>query len=620
MSIPARVACLALSLLAASLARADSLLPAEPVSLDSLAAFRPVTNNWRLAGGLGGDLRRGREYTALPGTGLVVSNPVEGGTNDQLFTAWEHGDMDLEVDFLVGPKVNSGIYLQGRYEVQIFDSAGVKDPTFADSGGIYQRWDPARGAGHEGFEGHAPKANASRAPGLWQHLEIQFRAPRFDAKGVKVANACFVKVVLNGYTVQENVEVTGPTRAAPYADEKPTGPVMFQSNHGPVAFRHLAVKRYGPGEIDVGQVRFRLFAGAERTLEGGLEGAPTREAGAVLFADALQRSDERGIAVFDGDLTVPTGGLYEFRTEVSGRAQLSIDGQPVVYPAVNSEQAGTVALAAGKHSFQLRFQHGGSQSFRSGGLKVWAAGPGLAPRKLQAVGESKPPAVGEGLAIPVTPTDRVLLQRTFVMLPKSRRMYACFVGSPVGVHYAYDFEQAAIIGVWRGGFFDGKNLWHERAEDQQARATGPGFQIEGRPLLFQFGDHDAFWPVQPPQPSESRGYRLEADGQPVFRYYFAGITVDDRIAARADGAGLERTLKFGGKSFGRETWALLAESGTITPQPDGGGYVIGDGEYYLDVPKDSPVRPTLRREGERLQLLVHVPESGVREFTYNLIW
>ena len=51
-----------------------------------------------------------------------------------------------------------------------------------------------------------------------------------------------MKVIHNGVLVHENVEVTGPTNAAAYADEKPTGPVMLQGDHGPVAFRNLRVK------------------------------------------------------------------------------------------------------------------------------------------------------------------------------------------------------------------------------------------------------------------------------------------------------------------------------------------------------------------------------------------
>lgn len=223
--------------------RADAPRPLERMPLDSLDAFRPVTNNWRLAGGIGGEPGRSRDITPRPGTGIVVSNPVEGGANDQLFTVWEHGDLELEVEFLLTPRTNSGIYLQGRYEVQLFDSWGVASPGFADSGGIFQRWDPARGAGREGFDGHAPRSNASRPAGEWQSLLIVFQAPRFDVAGAKVANARILRVELNGTLVQKNVELTGPTRAAPYNDEKPLGPVMFQSNHGPVAFRAIRVRR-----------------------------------------------------------------------------------------------------------------------------------------------------------------------------------------------------------------------------------------------------------------------------------------------------------------------------------------------------------------------------------------
>ena len=69
-----------------------------------------------------------------------------------------------------------------------------------------------------------------------------FRAPRFDAGGKKTANARFVKVVHNGQVIHENVEVTGPTRAAAFNDEKPHGPLMLQGDHGPVAYRNPWIK------------------------------------------------------------------------------------------------------------------------------------------------------------------------------------------------------------------------------------------------------------------------------------------------------------------------------------------------------------------------------------------
>ncbi len=124
-----------------------------------------------------------------------------------LYTKEEFGDIELELDFMMAKNSNSGVYLQGRYEIQLLDSWMKLDPTSSDAGGVYLRWTPERGE----FEGTPPVMNVSRAPGLWQHLSIKFRAPRFNDKGEKTENARFVSVYLNGVLVQQEVEVTGPT-------------------------------------------------------------------------------------------------------------------------------------------------------------------------------------------------------------------------------------------------------------------------------------------------------------------------------------------------------------------------------------------------------------------------
>ena len=71
---------------------------------------------------------------------------------------------------------------------------------------------------------------------------MTFRAPRFNATGKKVENAKFVKVTLNGQLIHHNVEVPAPTRGSRFKDEKPTGPIMLQGDHGPVAFRKVILK------------------------------------------------------------------------------------------------------------------------------------------------------------------------------------------------------------------------------------------------------------------------------------------------------------------------------------------------------------------------------------------
>ncbi len=169
------------------------------------------------------------------GVGVLVNGPE--GKEQNLFSKAEFGDIEAHIEFNIPKGSNSGIYLQGRYEIQILDSFGVEHPKYGDCGGIYQRWKDNRG-----YEGHAPKLNASLPPGEWQSFDIKFRAPRFDASGKKTANAQFEKVLHNGKLIHEQVELSGPTRAAISEDEVDKGPLMIQGDHGPVAFRKISIK------------------------------------------------------------------------------------------------------------------------------------------------------------------------------------------------------------------------------------------------------------------------------------------------------------------------------------------------------------------------------------------
>ena len=157
-----------------------------------------------------------------------------------LLTEAEFGDIELHVEFCIAKHSNSGVYLQGRYEIQVYDSFGVEKSEYPgiECGGIYPRWINEQNVG-----GHSPRVNASKPAGEWQSFDITFRAPRFDASGKKVANAKMVRVRHNGQLVHENVELKGPTRSAQWEDEKPTGPILLQGDHGPVAYRNLRVKR-----------------------------------------------------------------------------------------------------------------------------------------------------------------------------------------------------------------------------------------------------------------------------------------------------------------------------------------------------------------------------------------
>lgn len=171
------------------------------------------------------------------GPGSVILNGPTGRTVN-LVTDQKFGDVELYVEFMIAKGSNSGIYLHGLYEVQVFDSWDSTEPmSTSDCGAIYHRW-----INNQGVGGSAPSRNAARRPGEWQSFYIWFRAPRFDAAGKKTENAKFIRVVHNGLSIQNNVEVEGPTRAAMELAEAPTNPIMVQGDHGPVAYRNLYVR------------------------------------------------------------------------------------------------------------------------------------------------------------------------------------------------------------------------------------------------------------------------------------------------------------------------------------------------------------------------------------------
>jgi hypothetical protein len=160
----------------------------------------------------------------------VLLRPKVSHRGSDIYSEQEFGDIELTLDFMVPKGSNSGVYLMGRYEVQVLDSFGKPDNRLGqgDVGAIYSA--------------AKPSTNAARPPGEWQTFHIVFQAPRFDASGKKTANAKFLSVKLNGREIQKDVEVKGPTGGHLYNDEKPKGPLMFQGDHGIVAFRNVRIK------------------------------------------------------------------------------------------------------------------------------------------------------------------------------------------------------------------------------------------------------------------------------------------------------------------------------------------------------------------------------------------
>jgi hypothetical protein len=213
--------------------------------------WRPLLNGRDLAGWTGQEADKPNEWyttagvffdrllaptrlSGRKGPGDRIVNGATGRTVN-LVTEQKFGDMELYLEWTVSKGSNSGVYLHGLYEVQVFDSFGSTEPMkTSDAGGIYHRWIDGKPVG-----GAAPRGNVSRPPGHWQSFQIWFRAPRFDASGRKTENARFERVLFNGILVHEGVEVDGGTRAHMPIAEAAENPLMLQGDHGPVAYRNI---------------------------------------------------------------------------------------------------------------------------------------------------------------------------------------------------------------------------------------------------------------------------------------------------------------------------------------------------------------------------------------------
>lgn len=239
-------------LLGSSVVSAQQLSSQQEIKLSDLTAFKSPGNSWSIAGGVTANLNMANELKLSKGQGVLVNNISKKVKGDDLFTNDQYGNMILELDYMMAKGSNSGIYLQGNYEIQLADSWGIVNPVSSDNGGIYERWDDVKPEGQRGFEGYAPRQNVSKAPGLWQHLKVAFQAPRFDATGKKISNARILSLSLNGVLIQENVELSGSTRGA-FDQEKALGALRLQGDHGAVAFKNIKISKLPDDQLNGGK-------------------------------------------------------------------------------------------------------------------------------------------------------------------------------------------------------------------------------------------------------------------------------------------------------------------------------------------------------------------------------
>ena len=164
--------------------------------------------------------------------GAAIVNGTGGISTKQGF-----GDCQLHIEWAAPAEVkgegqgrgNSGIYLQGRYEIQVLDSYHNKTYYNGQAGAVYKQY--------------APLVNACRKPGEWQAYDIIYHAPRFDEAG-KLLKPGTVTILQNGVLIQDHAEIKGPTSGdnPKYRAHPLKQPLALQDHHNPVRFRNIWIR------------------------------------------------------------------------------------------------------------------------------------------------------------------------------------------------------------------------------------------------------------------------------------------------------------------------------------------------------------------------------------------
>ncbi|MEY2905347.1 MAG: hypothetical protein RJA52_1363 [Bacteroidota bacterium] len=559
-------------------------LPPNEVDLKDLGFWTTEGGNWSVASEVKSDFQEEWNLEIVPGSGILVNQVKDEGKRDikgaadgkHIFSQIQHGDLEMDLEVMVPKGSNSGIYFQGRYEIQIRDTEEDSDLSVDDMGAIYGQ--------------KAPAINAARMPGLWQQLKVIFRAPRFNEAGEKISNAKFEKVLLNGFLIHENVEVSSPTTEAVSLEEVSMAPLMIQGDHGPVAFRNIRYKAFDIDQkVELKNITYKLYEGKFDYIPD-FSTLPLLKSGEAINFDKIPdlAGFNDGINIeFEGTLSIPIDGDYLFETIIDDGGNLYIDSNLVVNnegdPGYGVERK-IITLSAGEHSFKQTYY----QEVWGSTLKVYVEGPGLEKRQIPMNSEQSPREIArEELSLEIEVGEQPELIRGFVHHFENKKTHILNVGTSAGIHYSFDTRNSQLINAWKGRFADVSKMWINRGEEQLLQPLGAVLAIDFNGMAL-----------------EPMGYNLNENGFPVFEYVTGKSKIKDLIVPSTDIKGLKRTIEAEGAGIN----FVLANAKQIQ--------LLTNGWYSIDQRYLIKPESEVKIEGGKLTAQVK-PGST---FIYSLIW
>jgi len=590
----------------------QSAFAQEAIPLNDLSAFTNKAGNWKIVGDASVDISKVNALNTKSGKGVLASVHEKGkyGQEYELISNFKHGDLDIEMDFMLTKESNSGIYLQGNYEVQLFDSWGKKSAKYNDNGGIYERWNDSKPEGEKGYEGYAPRFNVAKAPGLWQNIKISYQAPRFDANGKKISNAVFLKVILNGVLIHDNVAVSGPTRGSLTAEDVPMGPIRIQGDHGSLAIKNIIINNFDKKPGTLSDLTYKTYYGNLSEKED-LSKQKVAESGKTdaLTWEILKEANNYSF-VYNGKYNAPTAGEYNFRLQAAGNSYLKIDGLfvlPLESQNSNSFRQGKATLTAGEHTLELFSNK--TEGWMKPVLGLWVSGPGFRETSLNTLSSG---ATGGGVdpILVTAPTNTVM--RSFMDFKKTpeaknvRIVHAVSVGSPSNLHYTYDLDKGAVLQVWRGEFLDATPMWHDRG-DGSSRPRGSVTLLGNDMLLGKINGQSGWVADTTGSGYRPKGYSLDDTDAPTFNYMAFGSAVSDRLSV-VNNQYFEREIKVANPA--KDLMAKLAEGTSIEKVSDG-LYAVNNKSYFIQI-TDKSAKPEIRTANGNQELIVPVKNGDLK--------
>ncbi len=573
---------------------APESLPMKEISLTDLSAFKEGSKGWSLSTEL---LATPDGFSSKPGTGILTSSGA-----GELTTKLQHSDLDLKFSFVLTNGADFKITLLEQYPLIISQFEAGK-MTSLSGGGIPVSADSAS----------ETATNPLKTSGLWQTLQLSFKAPRFDAQGNKVENAIFSEVYLNGFLVQSDVEVK-ESIATPGKKETGAASLLLTANNAPVAIKDIQYKSFGLEKLTLSDLEYSLYKGTWDKLPDFSTMTPEKTGKVEEFSikGLADGNDHYGI-VFKGNLSVPTSGDYLFESRIDDGGDLIIDGELVIHndgePGFGAAK-GLITLEKGVHTFESSYY----QDVWGSMLLIDYEGPEISPKTFGVNPYGNSGRRREPLVVMAESEPRLI--RSFLEYKDTRKTHPLSIITEEKVNYSYDLLNGSLIKGWKGADADASEMWRARGEPQLLKPLNFSVDFSDNvPVAKLLSASDA-WPKEMQEDFKVLGYDINTAGLPVINYQLGNLQFHDITQPSQDLAGLTREVGFINPESNGLTWFQIAAGNSIY-QLSNGWYCV-DGNYYIVIDQAADINVVNRFDKELIVQLPNAPEMST--FKYSIIW